>query len=97
MLSEDDLRRILREELRALAPPAALADRRVTTTEAAAAAGVSPATLRHWVEEGKLRQYGEGRNQRYSLSEVLAVRPAPRAERFSPTARAAEILRGRHG
>lgn len=99
VLTEDDLRRILREELRSLLGerPPAQDDRRVTRTEAAAAAGVSPATLDAWADAGRLKRYGEGRNIRFSLCAVLAVQPDEKPQAFSPEDRAAEILRGQHG
>lgn len=89
----EELRRVLREELRAASPatPGHHEDRRVSPTEAAAAAGVSPATVRAWAAAGRIKRYGEGRRGvRYSLAEVLAVRPAERG--FDASERALEIL-----
>lgn len=96
LLSEDDLRRVLREELaRALAVPrGSTEDRRVTAAEAAAAAGLAVSTIRQWVADGKVRAYGEGRAVRYSLAEVLAVRPAPRTSAESAEAWAERTRRG---
>jgi hypothetical protein len=92
------IRQAIREELRAVLAdlPRPSEDRRVTGTEAAAAAGVSLATLRQWAADGKVRRYGEGRNQRFALSEVLAVAPQPSAD-MSPGQRAEEIFRRLHG
>jgi hypothetical protein len=100
VLSEEDLRRILREEFRALRSelPRSVEDRRVTFAEAAAAAGVSPATIRAWEAAGKIKRYGEGRSARFSLAEVLAVVPSSRATVVDPETKADEILgRRRHG
>lgn len=98
LLSEDDLRRVLREELaRALAVPrGSTEDRRVTTAEAAAAAGCAVGTIRTWAADGKLKRYGEGRAVRYSLTEVLAVVPERSA---GPTVeeRAEAAFRRHHG
>lgn len=98
---EEMVRRVLREELQQLLsvvlPQAQQADRRVTRTEAAAAAGVSPATITAWAAEGRLRRYGEGRNQRFSMAEVLTVQPKPEESKLTPGQRAAEIFRRHHG
>lgn len=98
-LTEADLRRILREELRSLmsAESSKSDDRRITYAEAAAAAGVSAATIRSWVAAGKLRAYGQGRGVRFSLSEVRAVRPEPATAGASAEDWAEQHLRGRHG
>jgi hypothetical protein len=94
---EDAIRRAVREELlKVLADrPIGNTDRRVTRTEAASNAGVSPATVRAWVKAGKLPEYGKGRGVRYSLSEVLSVRPDRLDVNIEQ--RAEEILRRKHG
>lgn len=98
VLSEDDLRRILREELRALAiPVAAPADRRVTYSDAASSAGVSVATIRAWRKAGRLHAFGEGRNTRFSLSEVLGVSALPAAAKLTPGQKAEQLYRRAHG
>lgn len=96
-VTEQDLRRILREEIQRVLPSAGRTaeDRRVTAAEAAAAAGLAVGTIRTWASAGRIHAFGEGRAVRYSLAEVLAVRPSPK-EGFSPEARAEEIRR-RHG
>jgi hypothetical protein len=92
------IRQAIREELRAVLAdlPHAPEDRRVAATEAAAAAGVSLATLKQWAADGKVRRYGEGRTQRFSLAEVRALAPQPSAD-VTPGQRAEEIFRRLHG
>ncbi len=99
-LLEDTLRRVVREEIkRALGdrPSASTEDRRVAPAEAAAAAGVSLTTLRHWESEGRLRRYGEGRTVRYSLAEVLAIVPEKRTAALDAEDVAEKIYRRNHG
>ena len=54
----------------------------VTTTTAALACGVAPATVRDWVRRDLLRPCGGTPKRRiYRLSEVLAARDAPKPTR----------------
>lgn len=98
---EDTLRRVVREEVRRAihetARSAGPSDDRVTRTKAAAAASVSPATISKWVGEGRLRAYGEGRNTRFSLAEVLAMKPPEMSSAETVTARAVALFEKHHG
>lgn len=97
---EATVRRVVREELRAALSEGArrsgIDDRRVTAAEAAAAAGLASSTVQAWAKAGKIQSFGEGRAVRYSLAEVLAVRPAPKTLETSISERAAAIRR-QHG
>lgn len=96
---EETLRRVVREELRAALAetPRAAEDRRVTYSDAASAAGVSVPTIRAWKKAGRLHAFGEGRNTRFSLAEVLAVTALPSQTKQTPGERAEEIYRSLHG
>jgi hypothetical protein len=96
---EETIRRIIREEIQSAVSKFSSrvmdGERRATRTEAAAAAGISPATLKAWVRAGKVREYGKGRGVRYSITEVLAVQPDK--DTFSVDARVDEIFGGKRG
>jgi excisionase family DNA binding protein len=73
---EVTLRRIIREELQAIAPGAS--QDLLTYAEAAAEFRCGVSTLRKWAREGKVRRYGEGRCVRVSRREMLALLAVPR-------------------
>jgi predicted site-specific integrase-resolvase len=51
----------------------------LTTTDAAYAAGVAPATIRKWAERGKIRRYGTPNRALWQLTEIAAAaRNTPR-------------------
>lgn len=64
---EDRFRRIIREELHALSEEPETAhsgpvdEEYITADRAAEIAGVQPATIRHWITTGKIREYRAGR------------------------------------
>lgn len=96
---ETYLRRIVREELAALGAATRQDDHEIlTTTEAAAVARVSQATIRRWLREGRLKERGAGREHRISRAE-LANMPRARGKStdngaISPEARATRLIMG---
>jgi excisionase family DNA binding protein len=75
---EDLVRRIVREELAALAP-AAPASEYLTPAEAAEIARVSSPTIRRWVTEGRLPGHGTDRALRIRRAELEAFLAARRS------------------
>jgi len=84
---EDELRRIVREEVIAAVrvlvpvPPPARLSERITVKEAASAAKVSKATVRVWIKAGHLTTYWAGHQQRIDAAELeRLMRDGPRVE-----------------
>lgn len=80
------IRRIVREELQALAPAAG---EMLTIAQAAALAGYGVTKIRDWLKDGTLRRYGEGRGVRVSRRQLLEVM----ARQQSPASTEADIER----
>jgi excisionase family DNA binding protein len=86
MVLEDALRQVIREEVRAAVreavvvtgPGSARVEEFVSIAEAAVLARKSPSTIRNWIQQGKLRSYGEGREIALRSEDVRAVAFAPK-------------------
>ena len=88
----EDLAR-LRESLSARPAPVD-EDALLSTSQAAELMGVRPATVRQWIDEGRLTPHGSQRAIRVSRRELLALRPdRDGAEVISLEQRAEAILR----
>jgi len=96
---EGVVRRVLREELLAVAAPAAVEPDFVKLSEVARWVQVSRSTLKKWVAAGELASYGKGRLVRVRLAEVRAVLQRRRAGVADPegpsVARVLSTLRAR--
>lgn len=96
---EGAVRRVLREELRALREElqglGAAAEKPATYSQAAKFAECSASTIQGWVKSGLLPATGKGKLRRVHLADVAKVlagmRSAP-MEASKPKSRAAEIL-----
>ena len=73
-LIADVLRRVLREEGRAVA---SAPERYVSVGEAARRIDVAPATVREWIGQGRLGRYNAGRELRVKVSELDAILTTP--------------------
>lgn len=111
MVFENELRRLIREEVargvrdavqgqQNAAPPAA--EELISVNSAAALGGYSTATIRKWLNEGKLKRYGQGRCSRVSRADFLSFlrRMAMPTKSAEPTDadiddRAVTLLKGR--
>lgn len=82
LLIRQELRQAIREELGERVPAADAP--LVTIKRAAAAAAVSPATIRMFLRTGRIQAYGSGRLLRVRLAEVLAAMRADAAGRDRP-------------
>ena len=71
MSLEDEIRRIVREEL-AKQKPANDEGGYLSTTEAARIASVTPGTIRRWIREGELNRYEAGAHVRVRRDELEA-------------------------
>ncbi len=80
------IRRIVREEIQALAPAAG---EMLTSAQAAALAGYGVTQIREWLKSGTLRRYGEGRGVRVNRRELQEVM----ARQHSPASTEADIER----
>lgn len=103
MSIEDDIRRVVREEVRAavrealadvgkaLTPP--VDDGYLSVEKAAELAEVHPDTIRAWIKAGRLVRHQAGRELRVRRSELHAFLACEKAsERATPEAEAAGIL-----
>ncbi len=87
------IRRIVREELQALAPAAG---EMLTIAQAAALAGYGVTKIREWLKDGTLRRYGEGRGVRVSrreLQDVMARQHSPASTEVDIERMAEQALR----
>jgi excisionase family DNA binding protein len=76
----DDIRAIVREELRqALAELQPANERPLTSEDAASALGIAPKTLRAWAAEGRIQGTKQGRSWRFTRAQVEAARSPPAA------------------
>jgi excisionase family DNA binding protein len=89
-----DPREIIREELSALLPGGApQSDRLMTAGEVANYTGVTPATVRLWVKEGKVAAIQAGRQWRFRREDVGRALRSEKAEPVDINKLAAEIVR----
>lgn len=79
-LEEAVLRRILREELRALLAESSAGDEFLTLSAASKFSQLGISTLRAWIKSGRLPRYGEGRVVRVLRSDVTAALRAKSGE-----------------
>ena len=78
VLTEEEVRALVREEVRRALGEATAPDS-LTTEQAADAAGVTPKTIRQWIADGRLPASHRGRLRvirRTDLSTLLAGNPA---------------------
>lgn len=102
---EAALRRIVREELRAVlaetsAASSAPACEWLTVSEAAELARVSTKTVRNWIAGGELERHGVGRHARVARAELarrMATGPKPKSAEHTPEQLAVLHLRRQAG
>ena len=91
----EELREVLRQELRGAGRGLARGDL-ISTTEAADLAAVTPETIRKWMDAGKLRRHNAGRVRRVSRRELQAFLGREQSSALrSPEQAADELLRRR--
>ena len=89
-LIEEAVRKVIREEI---AAGAAQRGEYVSVAEAARQVEVSPATIREWMRDGRLRRYHAGRELRVRTLELQALLTRPeRTEEPTPEEAAREFL-----
>lgn len=73
VLTESQLRKVIREEMSANRSQKPEVFDKITQTEAAKLVGVTTPTFRKMVKQGKFKEYNTGRRKHYFREEIIAA------------------------